>query len=263
MNGNPTVEAAVRNFYELLLICRPKNPISFAAEYFDDEKKTDPEYYHALRVLPFLVSDAKNFRNASATIFGHLLTKQSNTRGGGGTGSVTVRTEAIKNVVAILVDESYIKSLPVELRDIIDASISIPTLGFVEFDIYLRLVVRTSVLLHWMKDLISASCACRMSSSVTESFNATDSYDALSAEELLVCLANPKIRKIVANMPSLSDTDTRTRTRASDIKQGEHNSVDTGMHQALVSAIKSIGQKTDTGGAGITALDMAKEFLSI
>lgn len=239
--SSPAVDAALRSFYDLLLICRPKNPITFAAEFFEDEKKTDPEYYHALRVLPYLCSDAKRFRSASATIFGHLL-EHSQAGVGGSACSTSINTEVVKNVVVKLSNESYISPISAELRHIIDSSISIDTLGFAEFDIYLRLAVRTSVLLHAVNDLISASCACRAADSSTGLNNMSD---LISAEDLLSCLSHPKVEAIIEGIPSFADGEAENR----------------GMHHALTSVIKRVGEKKVGGSCGISATDIIKEFI--
>ena len=145
--SSPSIDSSIRSFYEVLLTCRPTDPVSFAAEYFEDEKKSDPAYFHAMRMLVHLTSDEKHFRNASATIFSHLLEK-SRARGDAGAATMTLSAESVRTAVALLIDESYLRPIPPTLRELIDANIAGPALGFEEFDIYLRLVVRSSVFLQ-------------------------------------------------------------------------------------------------------------------
>lgn len=238
----PSIDSSIRSFYEVLLACRPTDPVSFAAEYFEDEKKSDPEYFHAMRMLVYLTSDEKHFRNASATIFSHLLEKS---RPSGGGSAMTLSVESAKTVVAMLIDESYVRSIPSSLRELIDSTISGPSLGFEEFDIYIRLVVRTSVFLQHMRDLISSACALRM---VEGSGGKAHSYDSIGARELRICLSNPKVKAVASKIPLF--------TCSPPGNAGEEG--------ALVAALDVILQCIESGpmSDGVTASDIVTGFLN-
>lgn len=190
--NSPAVESSIQKLYELILICRPKDCISFTAEYFEDEKKLDPESNHAMRTLVYLANSSEaHFRNASSTIYARALEKSK---------TPNLTAEAARTIVSELFDKSYIYPVPFMLREKIDGVIAVPVLGFLEFDIYLRLVVRTSIILHFMKDLLSSACALRMVEGLSSA-----SYDSIQPQDLISCFSTPKIKAIISNMPTFSD----------------------------------------------------------
>lgn len=240
--GSLFIEASIRNFYETVLICRPADPIAFAAHYFEDEKKTDPEYYHAMGSLIYLIDDDKHFRDCTSTIFIHLLEK-SRSVGEISASVSTLTADATRNAASTLVDESYVPPIPTSLRDVVDAALSAPQIGFVEFDIYLRSVVKTSALYKHLKDILSAACTLKLIEGSRSSFP-----DSMELNEFRACLTSFKIKLMVASIPAMGYQPPR---------QGGDS--DSPMHQALVTVLNKIEQRG--GVSTVSALNIVKEFL--
>jgi len=63
--------SSMEYFQEELLICRPRDPFSFAIRYFKDEKLPNPEEAHAVHMLPFLAFNHTQLQSALCTIYCH------------------------------------------------------------------------------------------------------------------------------------------------------------------------------------------------
>jgi hypothetical protein len=66
--------SAVNGLQEALILCRPREVLSFAVRYFFDEKTDNFEESHAIHSLPYLLNDQKEFKKASCTIFCQQIT---------------------------------------------------------------------------------------------------------------------------------------------------------------------------------------------
>lgn len=65
----PPLSAAVRTLNEAILCCRPRDVVLFSLKYFQDEKRPQAAYEHALHSLPFLLRHSDAFVSATCTIF--------------------------------------------------------------------------------------------------------------------------------------------------------------------------------------------------
>lgn len=63
------LKSVTRNFLEQLLVCRPTDTISFAVQYYSDERAATPLVSHAVHSLMFLIRRPVEFRSAVGTIF--------------------------------------------------------------------------------------------------------------------------------------------------------------------------------------------------
>jgi hypothetical protein len=63
------LKASSRRFIEQILLCRPTDPISFAVQYYFDERCSSPSVNHAIHSLTFLLRKPVDFRSAVATIY--------------------------------------------------------------------------------------------------------------------------------------------------------------------------------------------------
>ncbi len=100
------LKASSRRFMEQLLMCRPGDPISFAMQYFYDERCSTPSVNHAIHSLTFLIRKPVEFRSAVATIYcaetamndssDEGKSKASGANGGGG-GSMSTSGQADKD----------------------------------------------------------------------------------------------------------------------------------------------------------------------
>ncbi len=59
----------VGNYQEALLLCRPRNILSFSSRYFKDEESENKEEAHAVHTLPFLLLNQNEFMSVACTIF--------------------------------------------------------------------------------------------------------------------------------------------------------------------------------------------------
>ena len=63
------LKASSRRSIEQILLCRPTYPISFAVQYYFDERCSSPSVNHAIHSLIFLLRKPVDFRSAVATIY--------------------------------------------------------------------------------------------------------------------------------------------------------------------------------------------------
>jgi len=63
------LKSVTRNLLEQLLVCRPTDAISFAAQYYSDERAATPLVSHAVHSLMFLLRRPAEFRSAVGTVF--------------------------------------------------------------------------------------------------------------------------------------------------------------------------------------------------
>jgi len=69
MSVSAELKSVTRNFLEQLLVCRPTDAISFAVQYYSDERAAAPLVSHAVHSLMFLLRRPSEFRSAVGTIF--------------------------------------------------------------------------------------------------------------------------------------------------------------------------------------------------
>ena len=215
----------------------------FSALYFQDENSTDAEYRHALRSLPYLIYNNNHLREVSEVIFSRLLEE----KGSNEMSSTSVSTDSVRKLVTSLIKDEFITKIPDDLLGRLDNIINTSTIGFHEFSIYLRLIVKVAVLLHSLKGLITAVCACQLTNRLLKYRSSIESVDAAS---FIDCLSNPKIKLMVSTIPGLSDDSSLLESRPEG-----------GIHTALKSAIQNIGEKKDTKTTGICPSDIVTELL--
>ena len=63
------LKSVTRKFIEQLLLCRPTDTISFAIQYYSDERARSPKLAHAVHSLMFLLRRPMEFRSAVGTIY--------------------------------------------------------------------------------------------------------------------------------------------------------------------------------------------------
>ncbi len=68
---------SINDFQESLILCRPRDVLSFATRYFNDEKLENFEEAHAIHSLPFLIHNQNQFRNIACTVFCQQITNGS------------------------------------------------------------------------------------------------------------------------------------------------------------------------------------------
>lgn len=89
------LKASSRRFMEQLLLSRPADPISFAMQYFFDERCTTPSVNHAIHSLTFLIRKPVEFRSSVATIYcAERVVSDSSTDDGKSKGSAGASSSA-------------------------------------------------------------------------------------------------------------------------------------------------------------------------
>jgi len=63
------LRGAIRTLQQSLLLCRPRDTITFAVRYLHDEKSDNSAYHHAVHSLPFLLQIPDLFRSTACTVF--------------------------------------------------------------------------------------------------------------------------------------------------------------------------------------------------
>jgi hypothetical protein len=61
--------SSIRNFQELLLLCRPREPIAFATQFYNDEKSANSHILHSIQALPYLIYNQAELKNFACSIF--------------------------------------------------------------------------------------------------------------------------------------------------------------------------------------------------
>ncbi len=190
--------SAVTNLYEFILLCRPKNPITFTCQYFEDNVKPNAEYHHVLRALPYLAHDNSRFSEYAVTIFVHL-----NENNKSNTADILISFGTVSEFVSDIIHNCYISYLPDDIRSVIDNAVTKPFFSFTEFNLYLRLIVRSSILLAHMKEMVAIA-----SSLVMMEKNNYDASDSIGIVDLINCISSTeKIRQLIRTFPTFSSAD--------------------------------------------------------
>lgn len=72
--------AVIKSFQESVIICRPRDFLSFAERYFSDAKVENSEELHAIQSLPYLLTNQTEFRNSACTVFCRHLVNSTTAR---------------------------------------------------------------------------------------------------------------------------------------------------------------------------------------
>ena len=189
---NPAMSLTIQNFYHYVLLCRPSDPIQFAADYFEDEHKLEAEYCHALRCLKYLVFNDSAFRDAAAIIFSTILSRDAKEPQAGG----LIEASVAKRTISNMFDECYLPAIPSDIREFLDAAISVPVLSLKEFTIYLKLITSCVVMYRPIRDVILEA-----TSELNSSSDFYKDSDSIKCVDLLAILTTPRIRMMLFKVP--------------------------------------------------------------
>jgi hypothetical protein len=207
------MNAHIAPFYDILLICRPSDPIEFAARFFEDERvskishnngsqnsgpnvaggvvaQTPPPamILHAMQALPYVINEDTWFIDFSCKLFLFLTDAERSI-----TGPRAIKLNDASAFVESLASKGYAPPLPAEIRRRLNGSISTDLLSLSDFTNYLRISLRAALLCHIFSTLFGAALRYSDASNSSTSLSRNDDVWSIDARVLQSLLPHPCI----------------------------------------------------------------------